>query len=67
MAASSPNGSFRPGSVARAGWAGARRGKRIVIPGLGNKLLKESVRFSPRRLVTAVARRIQKKRSGEKK
>ncbi len=54
-------------SVARAGWAGARRGKRIVIPGLGNKLLKEIVRFSPRRLVTAVARRIQKKRSGEKK
>ncbi len=54
-------------SVARAGWAGARRRKRIVVPGLGNKLLKESVRFSPRRLVTAVARRIQKKRSGEKK
>jgi len=54
-------------SVARAGWAGAKRGKRIVIPGLGNKLLKESVRFSPRRLVIAVARRIQKRRSGEKK
>jgi len=53
-------------SVARAGWAGARRGKRIIVPGLGNKLLKEGVRFSPRRLVTAVARRIQKKRSGEK-
>ena len=51
-------------AVARAGWAGARRGKRIVVPGLGNKLLKETVRFSPRRLVTAVARTIQKRRSG---
>ena len=47
--------------VARAGWAAAKRGKRVVIPGLGNKLLKETVRFSPRRLVTSVARRIQKK------
>jgi len=53
-----------PRRIARAGWAGAKRGKRVVIPGLGNKLLKEVVRFSPRRLVTAVARRIQKKRSG---
>ncbi len=51
-------------SSARTGWAGAKRGKRVVIPGLGNKLLKELVRFSPRRLVTAAARRIQKKRSG---
>ncbi len=50
--------------VARAGWAGARRGKRIVVPGLGNKLLRETVRFSPRRLVTVVARTIQKRRSG---
>jgi short-subunit dehydrogenase len=51
-------------TVARVGWAGAKRGKRIVVPGLGNKLLKESVRFSPRRVVTAIARRIQKRRSG---
>lgn len=52
-------------TVARAGWSAAKRGKRIVVPGLGNKLLKESVRLSPRRLVTAIARRIQQKR-GEK-
>jgi short-subunit dehydrogenase len=51
--------------VARVGWAAARRGKRVVIPGLGNKFLKETVRFSPRRLVTAVAGRIQKRRSGD--
>jgi short-subunit dehydrogenase len=50
--------------VARAGWTGAKRGKRVVIPGLGNKLIKETVRFSPRRLVTAAAGRVQKKRSG---
>ena len=50
--------------VARAGWAGAKRGKRVVIPGLANKLIKETVRFSPRRLVTAAAGRMQKKRSG---
>jgi short-subunit dehydrogenase len=49
--------------VARAGWAGANRGKRVVVPGLANRLLKEIVRFSPRRLVTTVAGRMQKKRS----
>ena len=49
--------------VARAGWAGAKRGKRVVIPGIANRLLKETVRFSPRRLVTAAAGRMQKKRS----
>jgi uncharacterized protein len=53
--------------VARIGWAGARRGKRVVIPGLANRLMKETVRFSPRRLVTAAAGRIQKKRSSGKK
>ena len=53
-------------TVARIGWSAAKRGKRVVIPGLGNKLLKETVRFSPRRLVTAAARRLQKKRSGRK-
>ena len=45
--------------VARAGYEGMRRGKRVVIPGIGNRALVEAVRFSPRRLVTAIARRIQ--------
>ena len=53
-----------PRSVARAGYAGMKRGKRIVIPGLGNKLLAQSVRFAPRHLVTQVTRFIQEKRSG---
>jgi short-subunit dehydrogenase len=51
-------------SVARAGYEGMKRGRRVVIPGLGNKLLAASVRLSPRRFVTAVARRIQEKRGG---
>jgi short-subunit dehydrogenase len=52
-----------PAKVARVGWAAAKRGRRVVIPGLANRLLKETVRFSPRRLVLAAAGRMQKKRS----
>lgn len=52
--------------VAQAGWAAAKQGKRVVIPGLSNKLLKEAVRFSPRQLVTAAAGRLQKKRGSRK-
>ena len=46
-------------SVARQGYDGLMRGHRLVVPGLGNKLLMESVRFAPRRLVTKIARLIQ--------
>ena len=49
-------------SVARAGYEGMRRGRRVVVPGLGNKLLVQALRLSPRRVVTAVARRIQESR-----
>jgi len=49
-------------SVARAGYEGMKKGKRIVIPGAANKLLAQTVRVTPRRLVTAVARRIQETR-----
>jgi short-subunit dehydrogenase len=42
-------------SVARAGYAGFKRGKRIVIPGLLNRLMVQSLRISPRRMVTRVA------------
>lgn len=45
--------------VARAGYAGMLRGKRIVIPGAANLALVEALRLTPRRLVTAIARRIQ--------
>ncbi|HEY6221570.1 MAG TPA: SDR family oxidoreductase [Candidatus Eisenbacteria bacterium] len=53
-----------PRTVAHAGIAGMKRGRRIVVPGIANKLLIQSVRFSPRRLVTAVARAIQENRRG---
>jgi hypothetical protein len=49
-------------AVARAGYEGMMRGKRVVIPGIGNFLLAQSVRFSPRRMVTAIARKIQESR-----
>ncbi len=50
-------------AVARAGYAGLMKGKRLVIPGLGNKLLVQSERFAPRRVVTKISRFLQE-RSG---
>ncbi len=44
--------------VARAGYEGMKRGKRVVIPGAKNKLLAQSVRVSPRRLVTTIVRKM---------
>jgi uncharacterized protein len=46
--------------VARIGYRGFRKGKRIVIPGLVNKLAVQSNRIGPRRLVTKVAGRINR-------
>ncbi len=46
-------------AVARAAWSGTKRGKRIVIPGFMNKVGVQSLRFSPRRMVTSVIRRLQ--------
>lgn len=45
-------------SVAHAGYDGMKSGKRIVIPGVTNKLLAQSIRVSPRRLVTAIVRKM---------
>jgi short-subunit dehydrogenase len=44
-----------PRSVALAGYRGMMHGKRIVLPGAGNKLLAMTARFAPRRLATFVA------------
>ena len=49
--------------VARAGYAGAMRGKRVVVPGLANRILGLAARIGPRRLSTRVARKLQEKRS----
>jgi uncharacterized protein len=43
-------------TVARVGYRGLLKGKTLVIPGLRNWLVAESVRFSPRKLVTAISR-----------
>ncbi len=43
-------------TVAYAGYGGLVKGKTLVIPGLRNWLVAESVRVSPRKMVTAVSR-----------
>ncbi|HYR85193.1 MAG TPA: SDR family oxidoreductase [Terriglobia bacterium] len=48
-------------TVARKGYRGLMAGKVMVIPGFRNWVLAESVRFSPRKLVTAISRRILEK------
>ncbi len=47
-------------TVAEAGYRGMRRGRRIVIPGLMNRLTPLSVRLAPRMLVTRLVGLIQK-------
>jgi hypothetical protein len=49
-------------TVAEAGYRGLMAGKTVVIPGIVNKLMAQSIRFSPRSLVTKVVRRMQEER-----
>ena len=46
-------------TVAEIGYRGLMAGKTLVIPGLMNKLLAQSVRVSPRKMVTKIARMVQ--------
>jgi uncharacterized protein len=46
-------------TVARLGYEGLAKGRTIVIPGLRNRLLAQSVRFTPRKTVTGIVRRMQ--------
>lgn len=48
-------------TVAEAGYRGLISGKTIVIPGLKNKLLTQSLRISPRKLVTGIIRQMQER------
>ncbi|MED1795612.1 SDR family NAD(P)-dependent oxidoreductase [Brevibacillus nitrificans] len=48
-------------TVARIGYQGLMQGQTLVIPGWKNRLLTFSVRLAPRKLVTAIARRVQSK------
>jgi short-subunit dehydrogenase len=53
-------------AVARAGYRGFRRGKALVVPGLGNKLLAVGTRFMPRWLVRKIAGGLSKSPGSEK-
>lgn len=46
-------------SVARAGYDGMRRGKRVVIPGVINKVMVAATRLAPRALLAKAVRRVQ--------
>jgi short-subunit dehydrogenase len=48
--------------VARAGYRGMMRGQRVIIPGFKNKLGVQSLRVSPRAVVTKVVRALQERR-----
>ncbi len=48
-------------TVARAGYLGLLKGKTLVIPGFRNWLVAESIRFSPRKTVTAISRWVSEK------
>jgi short-subunit dehydrogenase len=50
-------------TVAEDGYRALMSGKPVVISGFKNWLLAQSVRFSPRRLVTAIARKTQESKS----
>jgi len=43
-------------SVAAVGYRAMQRGQRVVIPGAANWIMAQSVRFTPRRLVTALVK-----------
>jgi uncharacterized protein len=49
-------------SVARAGYEGFRAGKRVIIPGLVNKIGVQSIRITPRALAAKVVKKMQERR-----
>jgi short-subunit dehydrogenase len=54
-------GGMNAETVARDGYRGLMKGKTIVISGTQNWLAAESVRFAPRKMVTAISRWISEK------
>lgn len=56
------NGAVRvmePEPVARQGWEGFRRGQRVVIPGLANRLGATTAALAPRAALLRIVRRLQ--------
>jgi uncharacterized protein len=58
------SGVMGPEEVARIGFMGLKRARRVVVPGTMNKIIAASVRFAPRGVVTAIARRMQERPAG---
>lgn len=52
------------GEVARTGFEGWRAGKRLVVPGLRNRLVAFSIRLSPRGAVLKTVKRLNSNRNG---
>lgn len=46
-------------TVAKIGYRGLMENKTVIVPGVKNKILAESVRFTPRKLVTKLVRNMQ--------
>lgn len=49
---------MEPSKVAEIGYSALMKGKAVVIPGIGNRLMAESIRFSPRSMVTKLGKNI---------
>lgn len=56
-------GAMDPARVARAGYRGMMRGKRLVIPGTRNRMGAFFVRFVPLGMAANIVRRLQQKRT----
>ena len=54
---------MKAADVAQAGFSGLMQNKKIVIPGLINKILAFTVRFTPRSVMTLIARSLNRKES----
>lgn len=48
-------------TVAQIGYRGLMKDETVVIPGLKNQLLAQTVRFTPRKMVTHLVRKMQEK------
>jgi short-subunit dehydrogenase len=50
-----------PEQVARAGYRGLAAGRRVVVPGLANRLVTVAIRFVPRALLLAATEAVQRR------
>jgi hypothetical protein len=50
--------------VAKTGYRALMSGKRVVIPGTMNKIMATSIRFTPRKMVTGIVKKMQEREEG---